>query len=292
MSGSGVSSTATASERIPCRRARTRASVSRRRTTIWTSMKIDDDLERKLLTAEIQLHSGVPRKQCFADVFDFLVARELVSVVPPTKDECRRVLDGLSKRLYDLLVFRGLIKEQRLERGRIIIPPARKVMEGTYFRLFTGRYEPSAPVLPAAPRLPTHEEARRWYWEHRIPHWLLSWLEERRRRETEQEGGRSQQGLHHAGVASDPSTGTSADLRPPDAEQVTEVDLEALIRREMTVPEPTACQYLGVGERQVRRLISAGSLTAEGKGKNRRVTTKSLRLYKSAPKLTGSDHRE
>jgi hypothetical protein len=53
----------------------------------------------------------------------------------------------------------------------------------------------------------------------------------------------------------------------------------SLLGRKERVAFRTAEQYLGVTERQRQNLIKRGSLTVEGQGHNRKITTESLRKY-------------
>ncbi|MFN7939114.1 MAG: 7-cyano-7-deazaguanine synthase [Bryobacteraceae bacterium] len=53
----------------------------------------------------------------------------------------------------------------------------------------------------------------------------------------------------------------------------------SLLGGKLLVSMATAEKYLGVGQRQRQKLIKSGDLTVEGKGQNRKITTKSLQSY-------------
>jgi hypothetical protein len=55
---------------------------------------------------------------------------------------------------------------------------------------------------------------------------------------------------------------------------------ESLLAGNDEVTKGTAQKYLGVSDRQIRKLIKAGKLTTVGEGQHQKVTVKSLRRRK------------
>jgi hypothetical protein len=67
-------------------------------------------------------------------------------------------------------------------------------------------------------------------------------------------------------------------LRPPQA--LGEPSDHAVLQGKESVIYGTAATFLGVSDRQIRRLVRAGKLDAQGQGQSRQITVASLRKYK------------